>query len=287
MAMALDGTEEGAVIGGQTINDLRFADDIALLAKQANGLQESLTKVVQVSREMGMSINVLKTESQFLGRGNIKFQLEADGHQLEQTENFVYLGGTISTNGESEKDINRRIGLARGILQVLGKVWSSKEIGKATKVQMYETLVLSALLYNSETWTLREAQKQRLRVFEMACLRKIEGVTRRDRIRNTEIYNRLNIQHDIIHKIQSKRLRYFGHVSRMRDERYPKIAVNGYVHGKRKKGRPKKRWVDMIREDCREMGWSIQEATHKAQEREKWRFSIAGRLSRAKASSKP
>jgi hypothetical protein len=128
MAMALDGTEEGAVIGGQTINDLRFADDIALLAKQANGLQESLTKVVQVSREMGMSINVLKTESQFLGRGNIKFQLEADGHQLEQTENFVYLGGTISTNGESEKDINRRIGLARGILQVLGKVWSSKEI---------------------------------------------------------------------------------------------------------------------------------------------------------------
>jgi hypothetical protein len=138
MAMALDGTEEGAVIGGQTINDLRFADDIALLAKQANGLQESLTKVVQVSREMGMSLNVLKTETKFLGRGNIKFQLEADGHQLEQAESFVYLGGTISTNGESEKDVDRRIGLARGILQVLGKVWSSKEIGKATKVQMYE-----------------------------------------------------------------------------------------------------------------------------------------------------
>ena len=118
----------------------------------------------------------------------------------------------------------------------------------------------------------------------MACLRKIEGVTRRDRIRNTEIYSRLNIRHDIIHKIQSKRLRYFGHVTRMRDERYPKLAVNGYVHGKRKKGRPKKRWFDMIQEDCREMGWSIQEATHKAQEREKWRFSITGRLSRAGAS---
>ena len=47
--------------------------------------------------------------------------------------------------------------------------------------------------YNVETWTLREKQKQRLRVFEIACLRKIEGVTRRDRIRNEEIFNRLNI----------------------------------------------------------------------------------------------
>ena len=56
-------------------------------------------------------------------------------------------------------------------------------------------LVLSmcTLLYNTETWTMKEKQKQRLRVFEMACLWKIEGFTRRDRIRNEEIFKRLNI----------------------------------------------------------------------------------------------
>ena len=257
MAMALDESREGAMIGGVVIGDLRFADDIALLAEQAKGLQESLTRVVQVSQEMGMNINVLKTESQFLGRGNKKFRLEVDGQQLEQTESFVYLGGKISTNGDSEKDVDRRVGLARGIWQMLGKVWNSKEMSRTTKVRMYETLVLSALLYNSETWTLKETQKQRLRVFEMACLRKIEGVTRRDRIRNEEIYNRLNIKHDIVDRIQNRRLRYFGHVTRMQNERYPKIALNGYVHGRRR-GRPKKRWLDMIKEDCREMGLSVQ-----------------------------
>ena len=73
-------------------------------------------------------------------------------------------------------------------------MWNSKELSKATKtpMYMYEVLVLSTLLYNAETWTLREKQKQRLRVFEMACLRKIEKVTRRHRIINEEIFIRQN-----------------------------------------------------------------------------------------------
>ena len=111
------------------------------------------------------------------------------------------LRGNVSTgepkNGHDE-DVERRIGLARGTWQVLGKVWNSKELSKATKACMYEMLVLSTLLYNAETWTMREKQKQILRVFEMACLRKIEGVTRRDRIRNEEIFNSLNIRIGII-----------------------------------------------------------------------------------------
>src|SRR6218665_557752 len=106
---------------------------------------------------------------------------------------------------------------------------------------MYEVLVLSTLLYNAETWTLREKQKQRLRVFEMTCPRKIEGITRRDRIRNEEIFNRLDIRLGIIYRIRNKRLRYFGHLNRTKNERYPNIAYNGYVHGARKRGRQKKR----------------------------------------------
>ena len=105
---------------------------------------------------------------------------------MEETENFVYLGGITSTQEGTDKNVERRIGLARETWQALGKVWNSKELSKATKTCMYEVLVLSTLLYNAETWTLRKKQQQRLRVFEMACLWKIEGITRRDRIRNKE-----------------------------------------------------------------------------------------------------
>ena len=59
---------------------------------------------------------------------------------------------------------------------MLHKIWKSKEIHKVTKLRVYEVLVLSVILYNTETWTLKESSKRRLRVFEMACLRTIEGV---------------------------------------------------------------------------------------------------------------
>jgi hypothetical protein len=73
----------------------------------------------------------------------------------------------------------------------------------------------------------------------------------------------------------------------MGNDRYPKIALNGYVHGNRKRGRQKKRWMDVIKEDCREMGLSVQEATHRAYNREGWRSSIKERLMRAGASPRP
>jgi len=52
-------------------------------------------------------------------------------------------------------DIGRRTGLAAGIVRNLHKVWKSKEISKTTKVFLYQTLVQSILLYNSETWTIK------------------------------------------------------------------------------------------------------------------------------------
>src|SRR6218665_3627724 len=93
MAMALDESNEGADIGGEKIGDLRFADDIALLAEQEKGLQKTLTEVAQVSQKMGMKISIQKTECQFLGEENKKFRLEVEKQELKQTENFVYLHG--------------------------------------------------------------------------------------------------------------------------------------------------------------------------------------------------
>ena len=52
-------------------------------------------------------------------------------------------------------------------------------------------------------------------------------------------------------KVSTKRLKYFGHVLRMKPTRYPEIAVEGNVTGNRPRGRPPKRWLDCILEDCK------------------------------------
>ena len=185
--------------------------------------------------------NVDKTEVQHVGRGNRAVNIKIDDRPLKQVENFVYLGGNMSEDASVEHDVRRRIGLATGVMQSLNKIWQNKRIGQATKVKIYETLVLSVLLYNSETWTMKEATKNSVLVFEMGCLRKILGVSRRNHIRNLDIRAALNVEVDVVRKIQRRRLKYFGHVTRMEGSRFPNLALYGRVHGHRERGRPRKR----------------------------------------------
>jgi len=77
-----------------------------------------------------------------------------------------------------------------------------EDISNTTKLKVYETMVLSVLMYNSETWTLKQTQENRLRLFEMSCLRRIAGVTRRDRIRNKEVCDRVGLLRDVANHIQ-------------------------------------------------------------------------------------
>jgi len=91
------------------------------------------------------------------------------------------------------RDIKRRIGKAYGAMQKLNKIWESKEISAWTKVKVYEALVLSVVLYNLETWTSTNENMHRLKVFEMACLRRIVCVSRRLRIRNSGIKDGLGV----------------------------------------------------------------------------------------------
>jgi len=118
----------------------------------------------------------------------------------------------------------------------------------------------------------------------MGCLRQIMGVTRRDHISNSDIKAKLKLEDDIVEKIQTSRLRYFGYVTRMDKCHLPYIALYGRVEGNRAKGRPRKRWVDNVTEDCKRRGWDIMEATRLAVDRQYWRSCI--RLSQ-RASASP
>jgi len=94
--------------------------------------------------------------------------------------------------------VARRIGLAAGIVRNLHEIWKANDISKSTKVLLYQTLVRAIILYNSETWTLKEEQKRKLRVLEMSVLRKICGITRRDRRRNVDVLKELDIENNIV-----------------------------------------------------------------------------------------
>jgi len=108
----------------------------------------------------------------------------------------------------------------------------------------------------------------------MSCLRRTAGVTRRDRISNKEVCDGAGLLQDVINCIQQRRMQYFGHVQRMDHTRYPKLALHGYVHGTRRQGRPEKRWIDMVKDDCKQRDLDIHQATEMTQHRSAWRSLV-------------
>ena len=271
MAYATTDSAIGIHIQGQLINNLRFADDIALLAENNKDLQSLVTSVYNYSKNLGLKINIGKTEVQAMSKKDITMNISINGTQLNQVENFIYLGGKISQKGSCCDDVKHRIGKSLGAVQSLNVIWKSKDISIATKVKLYQTLILSILTYGSETWTLKKEDENRLLVFEMMCLRKIGGFSRMDRIRNTTIRNSLDVKQNIIDQITLKRLRYYGHVMRMNPQRLPYISLNGRVQGNRPRGRPAKRWLDSVKSDVNRLNLTIPEASRQARSRADWK----------------
>lgn len=165
-AVALEENEIGAIISGNIISTLQFADGIWLLAR-SNAFLHHLLPGTQSPF----------TATQYIGKQQMK--ITVDNCELEEQTEFVYLGGIISQEKTRDRNVERRIGLAAGTVRSLHKIWKSEDISKQTKVLLYhyQTLVQSIVLYNCETWALKKHNK---RVFEITVLKKISVVARKD-----------------------------------------------------------------------------------------------------------
>ena len=100
---------------------------------------------------------------------------------LEVVDKLKYLGATLTKDRKSETGINIRMVTATSELVRLITIWKSRNISLQTKILLYKSLVLSILLYGSETWTLIERLERRSTAFEHKAYRRIMGITYRER----------------------------------------------------------------------------------------------------------
>jgi len=132
MLLALDGSDARVCVNGSTISNLRFADDISLLANSDMGLQQLVNKVDGVSSRFGLTINSSKTEVQVVGRdvSQVAMHIKLGSGELNQVDKFVYLGGTVCRDASCDKDIARSIGIAAGVAWNLERIWKAKDISR-------------------------------------------------------------------------------------------------------------------------------------------------------------
>ena len=136
---------------------------------------------------------------------------------------------------------------------------SSRLLSKNLKIKIYRTIILPVVLYGCETWLLTLMEEHRLRVFENLVLRRVFGpkrdeVTEEWRKLHNEEFRDLYSLPNIVRVVKSRIMRWAWHVARMGKGRGVHRVLVGKPEGKRPLGRPRRRWVDNIRMDLREVG---------------------------------
>jgi CRISPR/Cas system CSM-associated protein Csm5 (group 7 of RAMP superfamily) len=100
----------------------------------------------------------------------------------------------------------------------------------------------------AESWTCTKKEESKIQAMEMKFLRENLGKTRRHKIRNNDIREQLKVD-DIKHDMERNRLKWYGHVMCMADERIPKKMLQMKLRGRTPRGRPRARWMDQVKRD--------------------------------------
>ncbi|VDP32404.1 unnamed protein product [Schistosoma margrebowiei] len=173
------------------LDDLDFADDLALLSQTQQQMQEKTTSVAAASAAVGLNIH--KGKSKILRYNTACTNaVTIDGEDLEDVNTFTYLGSIMYEHGGSDADVNAWIGKARAAYLQLKNIWNSKQLTTNTKVRIFNTNIKTVPLYGAETWRTTKAIIQKIQVFINSCLRKILRISWPDTISNNQMWERRN-----------------------------------------------------------------------------------------------
>ena len=134
-----------------------------------------MDNVKQESEQVGLYLNVSKTKMMVVGGSNDS-NLRVDGQTIEEVSDFNFLGSIVTNEGDSRKEVDRRIGMGKSAVKSLRKIWSNRGITKGTKCLLMRTLVFPLVTYACETWTMKARERARVEAFEMYAWRSLLGI---------------------------------------------------------------------------------------------------------------
>ena len=151
----LEEAQAGIKIARRNIINLRYADDITLMAESEEELKSLLMKVKEESKKVGLKLNIQKTN--IMASGPItSWQIVRE--TVETVADFILGGSKIIADSDCSHEIKRRLLLGRKVMTNLDSILKSRDITLPTKVRLVKAMVFSVVMYGCESWTINKAE---------------------------------------------------------------------------------------------------------------------------------
>lgn len=238
----LNWAQYGIKIDGETLTHLRFADDIVLIERKEENLQNMLNQLTKESMKVGLQINISKTK---VLSNQSESKLTINNEKIEKVQEFLYLGQSLSFKKRTQNEIKNRINKAWRCF------WSLKHILKGpfplnSKQKVMDMCVLPTLTYACQTWAPTKTEMTKIRSCQRKMERYILNIKLMDKINSKSIRSRTNML-DALYMCKKLKWKWAGHIIRARNERWSTKITKWYPRNeKRRRGRQITRWRDEI-----------------------------------------
>ena len=199
-----------------------------------------------------MKVNRSKTEYLCINGGNDDETVKMEDTKVPRVKEFKYLGSTVQETGGCEREVRKRVQAGWNVWRRVSGVICDKRLRARVKGKVYSSMVRPAMVYGLETVAVTKKQIEEMEVAEMKMQRFTIGMTRKAKIRNEHIRSTVKIER-LGMKMREGSLRWYEHVMR-RDQEYVGRKMKEMELPRKRRGRPKRRFLDVVKEDMKEVG---------------------------------
>ena len=189
-----DDSQGGIKMTRRNINNLRYADDITLMAGSKEELKSLLVKVKEEREKAELKLDIQKMKI-IVSIPIISWQI--NGEKLEIVRDFIFLGSKITAYGDRSHKIKRLLFLKRKTMTNLDSILKSRDITLPKKVHIVKATIFPVVMYRCESWTLKKAECQRIDAFELWCWRRLLKVPWNVRTSNQSILKEINPEYSL------------------------------------------------------------------------------------------
>ena len=166
----LEETQAGIKISGRNINNIRYAEDIILMAESEEELKSLLMKVKGENEKAGLKLNIQKTK--IMAYSPIT-SWQIDGETMETVTDFILGCSKNHRRWWLQPWNSKTLLLGRKATININSILRSRDITWLTKVCIVIAMVFPVVMYGYESWTIKKAERRRTDAFKLWCWRRL------------------------------------------------------------------------------------------------------------------